>query len=55
MSDSVKPILDAGLADLVEADHKLTSESCSSRRTDTPPARQRAHLLGRRGAVIPAT
>ncbi|HXZ86533.1 MAG TPA: MBL fold metallo-hydrolase, partial [Myxococcota bacterium] len=26
MSDSVKPILDAGLADLVEADHKLTSE-----------------------------
>jgi glyoxylase-like metal-dependent hydrolase (beta-lactamase superfamily II) len=26
LSDSVKPILDAGLADLVEADHKLTSE-----------------------------
>jgi glyoxylase-like metal-dependent hydrolase (beta-lactamase superfamily II) len=26
MSDSVKPIIDAGLADLVEADHKLTSE-----------------------------
>ncbi len=26
MSDSVKPILDAGLADLVDADHKLTSE-----------------------------
>jgi glyoxylase-like metal-dependent hydrolase (beta-lactamase superfamily II) len=26
MSDSVKPIVDAGLADLVEADHKLTSE-----------------------------
>jgi len=26
MDDSVRPILDAGLADLVEADHKLTSE-----------------------------
>jgi glyoxylase-like metal-dependent hydrolase (beta-lactamase superfamily II) len=26
MSDSVKPIIDAGLADLIEADHKLTSE-----------------------------
>jgi len=26
MSDSVKPIIDAGLADLVEADHKLTPE-----------------------------
>jgi glyoxylase-like metal-dependent hydrolase (beta-lactamase superfamily II) len=26
MEDSVRPILDAGLADLVEADHKLTSE-----------------------------
>jgi glyoxylase-like metal-dependent hydrolase (beta-lactamase superfamily II) len=26
MSDSVKPIIDADLADLVEADHKLTSE-----------------------------
>jgi glyoxylase-like metal-dependent hydrolase (beta-lactamase superfamily II) len=26
MDDSVRPIIDAGLADLVEADHKLTSE-----------------------------
>jgi glyoxylase-like metal-dependent hydrolase (beta-lactamase superfamily II) len=26
MDDSVRPILDAGLADLVEADHKLTNE-----------------------------
>jgi len=26
MSESVKPIVDAGLADLIEADHKLTSE-----------------------------
>ena len=26
MSESVKPVLDAGLADLVEPDHKLTSE-----------------------------
>ena len=26
MDESVRPVLDAGLADLVEADHKLTSE-----------------------------
>ena len=26
MDDSVRPVIDAGLADLVEADHKLTNE-----------------------------
>ena len=38
MDDSVRPIFDAGLADLVEPDHKLTSEVWLEPTSGTPPA-----------------